>query len=43
MNKLNTVAVENRELKLGTRQQIVLIDFGQRPREREVIVKLIKE
>jgi len=31
------------ELKLGPWQQIVAIDFDNRPREREVIVKIIGE
>ena len=37
-----TVPIENGELQLGTWQQIVLIDFDEKPREREVIVKVIK-
>lgn len=36
------VPIENRELQLGAWQQIVLIDFDEKPREREVIVKIIK-
>ena len=36
------VPVENGKLVLGTWQQIVLIDFDNRPREREIIVKVIK-
>jgi secondary thiamine-phosphate synthase enzyme len=35
-----TVPVTNGELRLGTWQQIVLIDFDNRPREREIIVHL---
>lgn len=35
------VPIENGELLLGTWQQIVLIDFDNRKREREVIVKII--
>jgi secondary thiamine-phosphate synthase enzyme len=38
-----TVPIENKELQLGTWQQIVLIDFDEKPREREVMVKVIKE
>ncbi len=33
--------IENGKLVLGTWQNIVLIDFDNRPREREVIVKII--
>jgi len=35
-----TVPIEDGELVLGTWQQIILIDFDNRPREREIIVKL---
>jgi len=35
------VPVENGKLVLGTWQQIVLVDFDNRPREREIIVKII--
>ncbi len=35
------IPVENGELVLGTWQQIVLIDFDNRAREREVIVKVV--
>ncbi|PIQ92997.1 MAG: secondary thiamine-phosphate synthase enzyme [Parcubacteria group bacterium CG11_big_fil_rev_8_21_14_0_20_39_14] len=35
-----TVPVENGDLMLGTWQQIILIDFDGRPRERTIIVKL---
>lgn len=35
------VPVENGELALGQWQQIVLIDFDNRPREREILVKII--
>jgi secondary thiamine-phosphate synthase enzyme len=38
-----TVPIENGKLILGTWQQIVFIDFDNRPREREIFVKLIKE
>jgi secondary thiamine-phosphate synthase enzyme len=36
-----TVPIEEGRLMLGAWQQIVLIDFDERPRHREVIVKLI--
>ncbi len=36
-----TVPVENGKLVLGTWQQIVFIDFDNRPREREILVKII--
>ena len=35
------VPVENGKLVLGTWQQLILIDFDNRPREREVLVKVI--
>lgn len=35
------VPVEDNKLALGTWQQIVFIDFDNRPREREIIVKVI--
>jgi len=37
-----TVPIENEKLILGQWQQIVLVDFDNRPREREIIVKVIK-
>lgn len=37
-----TVPIENGKLQLGTWQQIVLIDFDERPRTREIIVKIIE-
>ncbi len=37
------VPIENGQLSLGTWQQIVLIDFDERPRQREVIVKILSE
>lgn len=37
-----TVPLENGELILGSWQQIVLIDFDERPRQREIIIKIIK-
>jgi secondary thiamine-phosphate synthase enzyme len=36
-----TVPIENGSLFLGTWQQIVLLDFDNRPRTREIIVQLI--
>ena len=35
------VPIENGVLQLGTWQQIVLIDFDRKPREREIIVKVV--
>ena len=35
-----TVLITNGQLQLGTWQQIVLICFDERPRDREVIVKI---
>jgi secondary thiamine-phosphate synthase enzyme len=35
-----TVPVENGELTLGTWQQIVLVDFDNRPRQRKLILQL---
>lgn len=37
-----TVPIEEGKLNLGTWQQIILIDFDNRPREREIIVKIIR-
>ena len=37
-----TVAVEKGELVLGTWQQIAFIDFDNRPREREILIKIFK-
>lgn len=42
MKPFLTVPVENGKLLLGTWQQIVLVDFDSRPREREIIVKLLQ-
>jgi secondary thiamine-phosphate synthase enzyme len=36
-----TVPVENGKLVLGQWQQIVFVDFDNRPREREILVKVI--
>ncbi len=38
-----TVPVENGKLSLGTWQQIVLIDFDEKEREREITIKIVKE
>tara|TARA_B100000315_G_scaffold259261_1_gene314570 strand:+ start:941 stop:1351 length:411 start_codon:yes stop_codon:yes gene_type:complete len=35
------ISVTNSRLDLGTWQQVVLIDFDTRPRERQVVVKII--
>lgn len=37
------VPVEDGRLVLGTWQQIVLVDFDKRPREREVLVKVFEQ
>lgn len=37
-----TVPIEDGKLALGQWQQVVLIDFDNRPRQREIMVKLIK-
>jgi secondary thiamine-phosphate synthase enzyme len=37
------VPVENGKLMLGTWQQIVLLDFDNRPRTREVVVQILGE
>lgn len=36
-----TVPIEHGKLLLGTWQQIVLIDFDERPRTREIVVKVL--
>ena len=38
-----SVPVKNRELVLGTWQQIVLIDFDNRPRSRDIFVQVMGE
>jgi secondary thiamine-phosphate synthase enzyme len=38
-----TVPFSDGELRLGTWQQIVLVDFDNRPREREVVVTIVGE
>ncbi len=35
------VPIEDGKLTLGTWQQIILIDFDNRPREREILVKIM--
>ena len=37
-----TVPIESGKLLLGTWQQLVLVDFDNKPRERTIIVKIIK-
>jgi len=37
-----TIPIEHGKLALGTWQQIVLIDFDERPRRREVVVKILE-
>ncbi len=36
-----TLPIENGKLVLGQWQQLILIDFDNRPREREILVKII--
>lgn len=38
-----TVPFSNKKMHLGTWQQIVLIDFDNRPRSRELIVQIVGE
>jgi secondary thiamine-phosphate synthase enzyme len=38
-----TVPFTDRRLKLGTWQQIILVDFDNRPRSREVVLQIIGE
>ena len=38
-----TIPIEDGALALGTWQQVVLIDFDERPRAREVIVKTVPD
>ncbi len=38
-----SIPVHNGDMQLGTWQQIVLIDFDNRPRKRDVIVQIIGE
>lgn len=37
-----SVPIENSKLVIGTWQQIVLIDFDEKPRERKIIVNIFK-
>ncbi len=41
MRPFITLPIENRKLLLGTWQQVVFIDFDNRPREREISIKII--
>ncbi len=41
INPFLSVAIENGELVLGQWQQLIFIDFDNRPREREIMVKVI--
>ncbi|MBD3268331.1 YjbQ family protein [bacterium] len=36
-----TIPFQDRQMTLGTWQQIILIDFDNRPRERNIVVQLI--
>lgn len=38
-----TIPIENGKLLLGTWQQIVFVDFDNRPREREIVIKVIEQ
>ena len=38
-----TVPFENKRLLLGTWQQIALLDFDTKPREREIVVQVVGE
>jgi secondary thiamine-phosphate synthase enzyme len=38
-----SVPLINGELQLGTWQQIVLVDFDNRPRQREIVVQVVGE
>ena len=38
-----TVPINHGQLELGSWQQIALIDFDERPRERNIVVKIITE
>jgi secondary thiamine-phosphate synthase enzyme len=43
MNPFLTLPISEGKLVLGQWQQVVLIDFDNRPREREIIIKIIQE
>jgi secondary thiamine-phosphate synthase enzyme len=38
-----SIPVQNGQALLGTWQQVVLVDFDNRPRSREIVVQLIGE
>ncbi len=38
-----SIPIENGQLSLGTWQQIVLIDFDEKPRQRKVIIKILSD
>lgn len=38
-----TIPFQGRELQLGTWQQVILVDFDNRPRQREVLIQIIGE
>lgn len=38
-----SIPIKNSQLQLGTWQQIVLCDFDNRPREREVVIQVVGE
>ncbi len=38
-----TIPIVNKELTLGTWQQVVLVDFDNRPRSRELVLQLLGE
>ena len=38
-----TIPIENGRLCLGTWQQVILLDFDNRPRTREIVVQIIGE
>jgi secondary thiamine-phosphate synthase enzyme len=38
-----TIPIEDGKLLLGTWQNVVLVDFDNRPRDRTIVIKIIKE
>ncbi len=38
-----SIPINDKELQLGTWQQVVLVDFDNRPRNREVIIQIVGE
>jgi len=38
-----TIPLSNGQLELGTWQQIILLDFDNRPRERQIVLKILGE